>query len=72
MNVFPIGSYDPIIGMDWLENYKLILNCFDKTFTYVSGDQIIRKIEGAIKPVSVRKISSMQLKNVLERATSCM
>ena len=26
LNVFPLGSYDMIIGMDWLEKYKVVLN----------------------------------------------
>ena len=38
LNIFPLGSYDMIIGMDWLEKYKVVLNCFDKTFTYVAKD----------------------------------
>ena len=56
-----------IIGMDWLENYKVILNCFDKTFTYVDEDQIVRKMEGVIKHVSLRKISAMQLKRYMRK-----
>ena len=41
LNVFPLGSYDMIIGMEWLAKYKVILKCLDKTFTYVAEDQII-------------------------------
>ena len=33
LKIFPLGSYDMIIGMDWFEKYKIVLNCFDKTFT---------------------------------------
>ena len=68
INVFPIGSYDMIIGMDWLAKYKVILNCFDKTFTYVDEDQIVTKVEGVIKPVSLRKISAMHLKKCMRKA----
>ena len=50
LNVFPLGSYDMIIGMDWLAKYKVILKCFDKTFTYVVEDIIVRKVEGVSKP----------------------
>ena len=38
LNVLPLGSYDILIYMDWLEQHKLILNCYDKTFTYVNND----------------------------------
>ena len=50
LNVLPLGSYDMIIGMDWLAKYKVILNFFDKTFAYVVEDLIVRKVEGVIKP----------------------
>ena len=43
LNIFPLGSYDMIIGMECLEKYKLVLNCFDKTFTYVAEDQIVQE-----------------------------
>ena len=41
LNVFPLGSCDMIIGMEWLEKYKVVLNCFDKTFTYVAEDKFL-------------------------------
>ena len=56
-----------IIGMDQLAKYKLILNYFDKTFTYVVEDLVVRKIEGVSKPISLRKISSMQLKKCMRK-----
>ena len=31
LNVLPLGSYDMLIGMDWLEQHRVVLNCFDKT-----------------------------------------
>ena len=52
LNVFPLGSYDIIIGMEWLVTYKLIFNFFDKTFSYVAEDLIVRKVEGVSKLVS--------------------
>ena len=67
LNVLPLWSYDMIIGMDWLAKHKLILNCFDKTFTYVADDEIIRKIRGVFKLVSLRQISTMQLKRCMRK-----
>jgi hypothetical protein len=32
LNVFPLGSYDLLIGMNWLEEHRVILNCYNKTF----------------------------------------
>ena len=68
MNVLPLGSCDMIIGMDWLANYKVILNCFDKTFTSVDEDQIVRKVEGVIKHVSLRQTSSIKLKICMRKS----
>ena len=37
LNVLPLGSYDILIGMDWLEQHRVILNCYDKTFTCINN-----------------------------------
>ena len=31
LNILPLGSYDVLMGMDWLEKHKEIVNCLDKT-----------------------------------------
>ena len=31
LNILPLGSYDLLIGMDWLEKRKDMMNCWDKT-----------------------------------------
>lgn len=33
LDVLPLGSYDVLIGMDWLEAHKVVLDCFNKKFT---------------------------------------
>ena len=33
LNVLPLGSYYVLIGMNWLEKHKVVLNFFEKTFT---------------------------------------
>ena len=38
VNVLPLGSYDVLIRMDWLEQNLVLLNCFDKTFTYLNNE----------------------------------
>ena len=47
--------------MDWLE-YKVVLNYFDKTFTYTedNGDNI--KVKGIPRKVAIREISALQIK----------
>ena len=59
LNVLPLGSYDVLIGMDWLEKYQVILNCFQKTFTCLNdkGERI--SVKGIPKKVFIRKISAL-------------
>ena len=37
LNVLRLGSYDILIGMDWLEKHRVILNYYDKTFMYINN-----------------------------------
>ena len=32
LNVLPLGSYDVLIGMDWLESHRVKLKYYNKTF----------------------------------------
>jgi predicted aspartyl protease len=34
LNILPLGSYDMIIGMDWLEQHKAILDYYTKILSY--------------------------------------
>jgi predicted aspartyl protease len=54
LNILPLGSYDLIIGMDWLEKYKVILNCYGNSLFYRDKNNTVRMIQGIRKPVSVR------------------
>ena len=38
MNVLPLGSYDVLIGMDWLEAHSMKLDCYNKTFECMDGE----------------------------------
>ena len=33
LNILPLGSYDFVIGMDWLDQHHAILDCHNKVFT---------------------------------------
>ena len=36
LNVLLLGSYDVLIGMDWMERHQVVLNCFQKIFSYLN------------------------------------
>jgi hypothetical protein len=33
LNIFPLGSYEYLVGMDWLDQHHGILDCYNKAFT---------------------------------------
>ncbi len=67
LNILPLGSYDLLIGMDWLEKHKVILNCYDKTFSCIDerGNNIT--VRGIARKVTVREISALQMKRAVRK-----
>ena len=39
MNVLPLGSYDFLIGMDWLEAHRVKLDCYNKNFECMNEER---------------------------------
>jgi hypothetical protein len=62
LNILPLGSYDLLIGMDWLVAYKTKLDCYHKTLECVKEEGRKITLQGIQKLVSVRQISSLQMK----------
>jgi len=62
LNVLPLGSYDALIGIDWLEKHKFILNCFEKTFTCLNEKEETVVVKEIPRKVYVRQISALQMK----------
>ena len=54
LNVLTLGSYDMLIGMDWLEQHRVVLNYFDKTFTCISNDGELITVKGIPRKIVVR------------------
>jgi hypothetical protein len=57
-----LGYYDVMIGMDWLESHEAILNCKTKQLILVDDEVQRRVIVGQNQGVSLRFISSLQLR----------
>ena len=62
LNIFPLGSYDFLIGMDWLDQHHAILDCHNKEFTFLDEEGNSRKVQGIPTVVTVQEILVMQLK----------
>ena len=69
LNVLPLGSYDVLIGMDWLEKHKVVLNCFEKTFTCLDDKGEIVTVKGIPRKVSIRQISALQMKKYIQKGS---
>ena len=67
LNVFPLGSYDLLIGMDWLEQHRVIINCYDKTFTFLNSDEKPISVKGIPRKTTIRQISSLHLKRAIRK-----
>jgi hypothetical protein len=67
LNIFPLGSYDVLIGMDWLEAHQVKLDCYNKTFDCIDEDGNSRTIRGIPKEIFVRQISTLQLKKCFRK-----
>jgi hypothetical protein len=62
LNIFPLGSYDCLIGMDWLDQHHALLDCHNKRFTYLNKERNPVTVQGIPRDMAVREISAMQLK----------
>ena len=65
--MLPLGSYDVLKGMYWLEKHQVILNYFENTFTCLNkeGERII--VIGIPRNIFVRQITSLQMKKVVRK-----
>ena len=62
LNVLPLGSYDFLIEMDWLEAHIVNIDCYNKTFKCMDEEGNPVVVRGIPKVISMRRISAMQLK----------
>ena len=67
LNILPLGSYDMIIGMDWLEKNKAVLDFYAKTLKYKNEYDTTRTTQGIPKPISVRQVTTMQFKKCMRK-----
>jgi hypothetical protein len=65
--VMILGSYDVVIGMDWLETHEAILNCKTKRLSLVDDEGQRRVIVGRNQGVSLRFVSSLQLRKSMRK-----
>jgi hypothetical protein len=62
LNIIPLGSYDYLIGMDWLDQHHVVLDCYNNDFTSFDEDENLRVVQGIPRAVTIRGGLSLQLK----------
>ena len=67
LNVLPLGSYDILIGTNWLEKHQVVLNCFDKKISCLNDKGENFSIKGIPRKVCVRQISALQMKKAIRK-----
>ena len=56
-----------MVWTDWLEKHRVVLNCFNKTFTYVNNDGETVNVRGIPRKTTIRQISALQLKRAVRK-----
>eukprot|EP00253_Pinus_taeda_P002305 PITA_02305 len=61
LNALPLGSYDILISMDWLEKHWSLVDCKTKIIYYRYQQGNRKEMQGIKRPVQVRPITANQL-----------
>ena len=61
LKILPLGSYDCLVGMDWLDQHHAILDCQNKAFTFLDEEGNWKIVQGIPRVVAIIEISKMQL-----------
>ena len=71
-NILPLGSYDILIGMNWLEYHKAVIDYLHKNFSSVDEENKYHTMKEIYRPLSTRQISALQHKSVLGKVVNFM
>eukprot|EP00253_Pinus_taeda_P022443 PITA_22443 len=67
LNVLPLGSYDVLIGMDWLERHWSLVDCKTKVIYYKYQNGHRKEMQGIQRPVQIRPITTTQLEKCIRK-----
>jgi hypothetical protein len=59
LNIIPLGSYECLSGMDWLEDHHCILYFYKKSFTCLDTEGKLRTIQGIPREVTLREFLTL-------------
>ena len=67
LNILPLGFYDILIGMDWLESHKDVNDYLHKIFSSVDEEDKYHTMNDIYRPLSTWKISALQRKKCIRK-----
>jgi hypothetical protein len=67
LNIIPLGYYDILIGMDWLEKNHVVLDCHNKTFTCLDEEGKQSTLKGVPRPIYIREILALHIKRCFRK-----
>jgi hypothetical protein len=53
LNVLPLGSYDCLIGMDWMEQHHAIFNCRNNSFIFLYEEESEITVQGSPRAIAI-------------------
>ena len=59
LNIIHFGSYDCLIGRDWLEQHHVVLDFYNKAFTCLDEQGNLRTVQGIPRDVTIKEISAL-------------
>ena len=65
LDIIPLGSYDYLIGMDWLDEHHVVLECYNKTFTCLDEEGNLKTIQGIPRSVTIIRGFNLAIKEKL-------
>jgi hypothetical protein len=67
INIIPLGSYDIIIGLDWFDKHRVVLDFHKNTFTCLDEEGKHKAVKGVPRPIPIRDIFALQLKRCFRK-----
>lgn len=67
LNILPLGSYNVLLGMDWLEKHWTLVGCKEKVIYYRMQDATHKEIKGIKKPLQLRPIAASQMSKCMRK-----
>jgi hypothetical protein len=70
LNITPLGSYDFLIGMDWLDQHHVVLDCYNKEFTCLDEEGNLRIIQGIPRVCNYQRSFNLAIEEKLQERMS--